>query len=412
MDLVAISVPMHTSARLGLSLAERIRRRHSSLPIAFYGLYASLIEDYVNENGIADAVVGGEYEVGLGVLADNLSASNRKILSTGGAEIFPRQKYFLPDRSGLPTLDRYARFDPGDGELRLVGYVETTRGCAHRCTHCPLTSTYKGRLRIIQQDVILRDIEQLVSMGAQHITFGDPDFFNAIPHSIAIVQEFHRRYPKHTFDATIKVQHILEHVDVLSTFQDSGLAFVTSAFESLNDELLVILEKEHSRRDLSQVIEIANRINLPIRPTWLPFTPWTSRRDLIDILTFIDANGLSSHVQPVQYALRLLLPPGSPLISLIEESGALIGFDPGGLTYTWRHPDPEMDRLQRMIADYASGCADICAHENGHQVPDEQFVEIYKMVQSIQIDSNSYRPLTSSRQPRRFVPGLTESWFC
>jgi hypothetical protein len=37
---------------------------------------------------------------------------------------------------------------------------------------------YNGVFRIVQRDVVLADIRQQVAMGAEHITFGDPDFFN------------------------------------------------------------------------------------------------------------------------------------------------------------------------------------------------------------------------------------------
>src|SRR5437588_9746960 len=58
---VAISVPMHTALRLGEQIARRIRALNAGTHICFYGLYASLNEDYLLQ-GLIDAAIGGEFE--------------------------------------------------------------------------------------------------------------------------------------------------------------------------------------------------------------------------------------------------------------------------------------------------------------------------------------------------------------
>ena len=122
-DLVGISVPMHTAARLGIALSKRVRALNPSAKIVFYGLYASELHDHLVDAGIADAVVGGEYEIGLANIAESLatdSDSLRGAVGTGSLPLFPRQQYLVPDRAGLPALDEYARYDTGDGDLRLA----------------------------------------------------------------------------------------------------------------------------------------------------------------------------------------------------------------------------------------------------------------------------------------------------
>ena len=41
----------------------------------------------------------------------------------------------------------------------------------------------------------MEDIRRQVAAGAQHISFGDPDFFNGIGHAIPLVEQFHREFP-------------------------------------------------------------------------------------------------------------------------------------------------------------------------------------------------------------------------
>src|SRR5579875_3620025 len=92
-----------------------------------------------------------------------------------------------------------------------------------------------GRFRIIQPEIVLADIRQQVEMGAQHVTFGDPDFFNGIRHALRIVTALHQEFPALTYDVTIKVEHLLKHAEYLQILRDTGCLFVTTAVESLDD---------------------------------------------------------------------------------------------------------------------------------------------------------------------------------
>lgn len=402
LDGVVVSVPMHTAARLGIELARQIRQHRPDVPIAFFGLYAAPIRDILCAENLADTVISGEAEPGLVRFADALAAGDRP----RGLEVsFKRHAYPVPDRSGLPGLDRYARLDPGTGELRLAGYVEASRGCAHTCTHCPLTPVYGGRLRLVSRDVVLADIGQQVDMGAQHITFGDPDFFNAMPHSLELVRELNRCHPGVTFDATIKVEHLLEHAAVLPQLRDAGCLFVTSAFESTNDAILARLQKGHTRADMDQVVPLMRDSGIALRPTWVAFTPWTAAGDYLDMLAFVEEHDLADAVQPVQYGLRLLLPPGSPLIRAVEADGLGGPFDPAGLTVTWANPDPRMDALQHQLARFVEEAAATHGH-GGEGAIFEQVKDIAYHV------LGGGKPPTAPSRPARKVPGLTESWFC
>ena len=412
--LIGISIPMHTAARLGIVLARRIRRRYPSAHICFYGLYASLLHDRLLGSGIADSVVGGEYEIGLCNLADELTAGrydrSQPPAGVGPAPLLERQRYPLPDRSGLPPLDRYAHAQSGDG-LRTAGYVEASRGCAHHCLHCPITPVYGGALRLVQPHTVLADIDQLAEMGAEHITFGDPDFLNAVPHSLAIVGELQRRHPAMSFDVTVKVEHLLEHAEVLPRLRDSGCLFITSAFESCEDDVLRHLEKGHTRADMERVLALAERERLVIRPTWVAFTPWVTAQGYLDFLRFVEDRGLVGHVQPVQYALRLLLPPGSPLVEPLGGQGLLGEFDEEALTHTWNNADPRIDPLQTEVAAIVQA-AGSCSHTGADQ-PDDA-VATFAAVKRAALDAlgRGAEPVTVAPQPERQVPRLTEDWFC
>jgi radical SAM superfamily enzyme YgiQ (UPF0313 family) len=182
---VGISVPMNTALRLGVRAARRIRKINPSCHVCFYGLYASLNSEYLLEK-LADSVIGGEFEAPLLALVNALQ--NGEQWHVGDLEIdgvsFPgrpcapylhRLDFAIPTYQGLPTLDSYARL-VHEGTERASGYVEASRGCLHRCLHCPITPVYDGRFFVIPEKIVLESIRDLVRAGATHITFGDPDF--------------------------------------------------------------------------------------------------------------------------------------------------------------------------------------------------------------------------------------------
>jgi len=83
---VGISVPMHTALRLGVRVAEEVRRINPRCHVCFYGLYASLNADYLLGH-VADSVIGGEFETALGALVEALGGGRAGAVegSTGRA---------------------------------------------------------------------------------------------------------------------------------------------------------------------------------------------------------------------------------------------------------------------------------------------------------------------------------------
>ena len=62
---------------------------------------------------------------------------------------------------------------------------------------------YNGQFRVVPPEIVLADIDAQVAAGAQHISFGDPDFFNGPGHAMRIVEAMHASHPQVTFDVTI-----------------------------------------------------------------------------------------------------------------------------------------------------------------------------------------------------------------
>ncbi len=337
-ERIAFSVPMHTAMRLAVRAAEQVREQRPELPICFYGLYAPVSRDRTLGR-VADRLIAGEYEP---ALVRWVAGEPEEALVQLG-----RGSFELPARDLLPPLESYAHLAL-DGEERPVGYVEASHGCVHMCRHCPIPSVYDGRIRIVGADTVLADIEQLVALGARHITFGDPDFLNGRKHSLAIVHAMHERFPDLTFDCTTKVEHVLEFAHLWPELAACGCLFVVTAVELLNDEILARLDKGHDARQVADAVALLREHGIEPRPSLMPFTPWTTHEDVADIVRFVERHDLIGNVDPVQFSIRLLVPEGSLVLERDDwEPGA---YDPDALSWTWSSP---LDGLQRELAHIA-----------------------------------------------------------
>lgn len=407
--VVAISVPMHTALRLGTQLAERARRLNPAAPICFYGLYAWLNADYLLR-AHAEYVIGGEYERALLDLVRALEAGDAAPVpgvsdaTTRVSPAIERIAFPAPARGDLPRVDRYARL-MRDGLAIPAGYAEATRGCRHACLHCPVTPIYRGRFFAIPRATVLADIRAQVLGGAGHITFGDPDFLNGPTHALRVCRALHEEFPRVTFDITTRVEHVLEHRAIFPELRDLGCVFVLTAVESLSAEVLRRIDKGHTKADVAAALAVLDAAGIAMRPSLLPFTPWTTLPDYLELLEFFEAHDLLGNVDPVHFSIRLLVPPGSALLEQPETAEWLGPLDEAAFTYTWRSPDPRLDRLQRDVARIVEAAA-----AAGEDAP-ATFAKI--KAASWAYAGESPPPVTKLRHaPPGQPPRLTEAWFC
>ena len=399
--LVAISVPMHTALRLGVRVAARVRELNPDVTVVFYGLYAALNADYLVREAGATAVVAGELESELVQLARRLEAPMDA--SSTRTTVLDKLDFQTPSRAALPSLKKYAHLDRR-GSLELVAYVEASRGCKHACRHCPIPPVYGGRFFVVPVEVVLADVRQQVAAGATHVSFGDPDFLNGPGHALAVARAMHAEFPTVTFDFTAKIEHLLRQRQHLPELAALGCLFIVSAAESLDDRVLTILDKGHTAGDVVTALEITRSAGIALRPTWVAFTPWTTLDGYRAWLDFLDEAELLDAVDPVQYGLRLLVPPGSLLLghdAMRPHLGRLIA---ESFCYEWTHPDPRMDELQRAVSLAVAAAADR---------REDAAVTFYK-VRALADEAGGLtaRPAPSGVRSRHRVPRLTEAWFC
>lgn len=350
-SVVFVHLGMLTATRIALEALPRIRKRLPDARIGVFGWYAPINEALMRNSGI-DAVFGGEsdedmVEYVLNTVDNTDHPARHEALVNLG-----RMDYAIPERRGLPGLQSYARLVLPDGSERTMGFTESTRGCKHICRHCPVVPVYQGRFRAIPAKIVLADIDQQVAQGAEHISFGDPDFLNGPSHALRIIAGMQDKHPSLTWDAVIKIEHLLKHADLMPELKANGCILITTAVESVDDFTLEQLDKGHTAGDFRRVITIMREAGIAVAPTFVPFTPWTTLDNYCELIDALVELELIHSVSPVQLSLRLLIPEGSRLLELPRESTCITSHNPAALGYEWTHRDPAVDKLQQDVHAY------------------------------------------------------------
>jgi radical SAM superfamily enzyme YgiQ (UPF0313 family) len=412
-DLVAIYVAMHTATRIAVAALPRIKQLAPHAHLCVYGLYAPMNETMFRGLGV-ETVLGGEVEPALVSVAQRLqnsaADSHRADFSKKGVNVqtepvvsLAKIDFVMPDRTGLPALARYAHLLIGESETRVVGFAEGSRGCKHLCRHCPVVPVYQGMFRILPVDVVMQDIRQQVALGAQHISFGDPDFFNGPTHAQKLMRALHAEFPQVTYDATIKIQHLLAHAELLPLLKETGCLFITAAIEAVDDQILEHLDKNHTNADFGYAVQLVRAAGIALAPTFVPFSPWTTLEGYIALLARLVELELIASVPPIQLAIRLLVPQGSELLKLPGFMQYLQAFDPTLLGYPWQHTDARVDALHKIIQAWVM-------EAESKSIPRRDiFLHIWNLAHAAAELHAPPLPHSGTQIPG---PRLSEPWYC
>jgi hypothetical protein len=136
------------------------------------------------------------------------------------------------------------------------------------------------------------------------------------------------------------------------------------------------------------------------------FTPWATLDDIADLFDFVEREKLIDHIDPVQYTIRLLIPPGSLLLNDAGASSYLGPLVQESFSYRWTHPDPRMDVLQKEFSREV---------EKGTAEGEDPEILFYRLKESALAMREGRPPVPvrhEARPTRPRPPRLTEPWFC
>ena len=379
-DVLGIYAPMHTATILSI---EYIKDKKLPNKMFTFGLYGSVLEDFNSSIRYIKDIESDELALFLEINDDHQFSLKNNI----------------PNRQIFPDISNYAHLVDGSNNL-IAGSVETTYGCKHSCTHCPVPISFNGSFKTYSLEKIVSDVENQVKQGAKHISFNDPDFFNGPIHALKILESLNEKFPSITYDSTIKVEHIIKYKKYFKELSSLNMVFVISAFETTNDLVLSILEKNHTSHDLNNSIEISQDFGIDIRPTWMPFSPWTELNDLSNIVKLIEKYELRETVDPIQLTIKLLIPKHSLIIKKPEINKYLGNYEKNSLSFKWEYENNDVEKLQSSLFDFILNNSELDEHK--------QYLGMVNIIEKC----TDTKLLTNSSYDFKNVPKLSETWFC
>ncbi|MCR6489010.1 RCCLKC-tail radical SAM protein [Amycolatopsis sp. OK19-0408] len=345
-DLVLLSVQQFEGVERGLNLSARLRESFGGAKLVAFGQYAQMNHRRFLET--VDAIVMEEPELVATELAE-VARGEREVatvpasMTAQGMRPKPPHRRITvpaPARDLFPSLVHYPAHHSPYG---LMGNVETTRGCHHKCTYCSVYGAYDGGVAAYNADTVLADCLQLAEEGVRHFCFIDAEFFNSRTIGAGVVRRLVKEIGPITFEFTTRVDHILSYQKELTELVSLGLVKVTSALEFPSNRILRIFDKHIDVDHMRAAIAEAERIGFVLYPTFIPFTPWVEYDELLTFEDFLIETGLAKVTDPTALQTRLLLFKGSPLLSSpwMEDIATV----DRGLWVEWTHPDRRVEQL-------------------------------------------------------------------
>ena len=354
-DTIIFPVPLFDSLMSAVRICEDLERAGCTAERVMFGQYATINASFLSSR-YADHVVTGEWEAPLISLLNRKRGSEEPVInvfSRGGEPELTlatkklRGTMAQPLRDAAPHLSKYPQPQLSRllGAEKVVGGLELTRGCHHKCTYCSVFAAYDGKVVLGDIDTIIADIDALVDQGMEHMTFIDAEFFNATRRSFDALAKIHARHPELTFDFTTRVDHILDNRDRLRELYDHGVRVITSALEWPKEEVLRQVRKEVTVADLKESVHLVQNSGIALNPTFIMFNPWVGLEDFPRFNDFLVETKMEDIVDPVQYETRLHLYKGSPLLE--NETIRALRLEEHEFHYEWFHSDPRVDELYR-----------------------------------------------------------------
>lgn len=348
-DLIGFSVPNFGAIEETVKQAQQLRRKGYQGLLVFYNQYATVQPEtfLLDENC---CVVLGEYEETLSEIVECLLCNKSfyevdfvySIQNKTKMKQLKRKTFLIPDRLSLPALSLYAH-----KEGKLVGNIETMRGCAHGCTYCSVYAAYEKKVIKIPSEIILGDIAQVVSMGATHITFIDADFFSTGKRGFRIIEEMHKKHPFLTYDITLRLDDVIRYQTLFPDLKISGCVELTSAFEFPSSRVLEVMQKKITMEQIKEALGIIRKSGIKLVSTFITYNPWVDSDDLEYFEKYLTETGLVDQIDQLQLQTRLLLYKGSPLLN--TTSTKQLKLTDRGTYYEWEHPDKRVDlRYQNL----------------------------------------------------------------
>lgn len=246
-DVIGINTPDSFSA-LNIELNVRlIKKVAPQIKVILGGHHATAFHtDWINRG--VDFVVRGEGEVTFPELIEAID-KNKDFENVEGITYADDGQIIVnPDRPFIQNLDdlpiprwelldfkRYSFFYRQKG---LVGSIETSRGCPHKCTFCLATAMWRHTQRYKSIERVIRELKILKDFGVTRLFFVDDNIGGKPERNKQLYQMMIEEELNIVWNALMRIDDALNYPEIIDLASRSGCKQVCVGLESMSTQEL------------------------------------------------------------------------------------------------------------------------------------------------------------------------------
>lgn len=302
-DILAVGLSVMTAqVPSAIEISRFIRRVNPSIPIIWGGVHATLYPEQVAAADFVDFAVRGDGEVAVtGLLAAIRAGTDpgavrgiayqagQEVINTGVAEAVDIEQSLHPEWNLVEDIREIGDMVEVSKRTGVGIPIITSRGCPHRCAFC-INSVLGVKYRFRKTETVISDIEQILDLGVNRISFFDEDFFANKKMLTEIIGEINIRKLKFRWFASARADYFREkHIspELLAEIVDSGCQQLGMGVESGSQRVLDYLKKDIKVED---TINAANRLNqagIGVNYSFMVGVPGETKEDIRQTLRLI-----------------------------------------------------------------------------------------------------------------------------
>lgn len=298
-DLVGISTLSGPQIKSALEMASYIRKKAPHIPLVWGGVHPTLTDKQTIQSEYVDIVCRGEGEQTLLELIDTLEQGkplNRvRGLTFKGPdgnviETPDREFINLNELPMLPyhllKLERYSEFK----RKPSIIYMESSRGCPHRCGFCYSVAMHKRKWRYKNAERVVDEMDFLLkNYKVDEIWFTDDEFAVNKKRVTAIANEIIKRGIKvrwvlsSRFDYAARYEK--EFFDVLKS---AGCFLFSFGGESGSQRILDLIKKDFTVDEVKKAVANLKENAIECGVNFMAGFPGETKNDILKTFSLID----------------------------------------------------------------------------------------------------------------------------
>lgn len=330
-DVVGITTLTGPQIKNALNLAQYVKESMPAMPVVFGGVHPTLTARQAIQNKLIDVICLGEGEQ---TFVDLVNALDNKMPLSGVKGIIfkndgqvvetPRRDFIdLNDIPMLPyhllKLDRYVEFSSHPYRF----YMETSRGCPHRCAFCYAQRMHNRKWRAKSAERVLDEIEYLVkTYKVDEVWFADDEPATSKKRFVDICNGLINRNLKVKWTIGLRCNYGAKfEVEFFKLLKRAGCDTVFYGVESGSRKMLEIIRKDITVDQIVESVRRTKQAEINCSVNFITGVPGETEEDLASSFSLID---MLRSVYPAVHLVsaNVYTPlPGTALLDLAVKNG-------------------------------------------------------------------------------------------